>query len=103
MNAVNCSLTSKDVCDALNRESCDLIPNTCGPCVGNYIGIIGDANSYCFGENESPSGIHGYCIEDKDCFVCTLYALILLAHHNFEIVSDCISSARLLWTWVLLI
>ena len=46
LNSPNCSLAPS--CSALHRTPCSTVDHTCGACLEQYIGDIGDANSLCF-------------------------------------------------------
>ena len=52
VNAIDCSGAPN--CTALHRVRCLTTPNTCGSCLPNYNGVIGDYNLAC-----SPSGSSG--------------------------------------------
>jgi hypothetical protein len=81
INAQNCS--SAPNCTALNRQPCLSLPNTCGSCFSDYIGVVGDSNTLCSSTVKNVlGGIGEMCEEDGDCIyqqctnsVCTAPSL----------------------------
>lgn len=45
LNVVDCTVPTP--CSSLNRAACSTTPNTCGPCLSDYLGAYGPANSFC--------------------------------------------------------
>ena len=62
LNKVNCTLAVD--CNSLHRENCAFTAQTCGPCKTGYLGIIGDANSYC---TEVPKSTGSSCNSSREC------------------------------------
>lgn len=56
LNTVNCSTVPSEYCAALNRQGCYRTAQTCGSCLSDeYVGVTGDANSYCYTLSEYAS------------------------------------------------
>jgi len=54
-------------CAQLNREKCTMVTNTCGPCLGDYVGIPGHHNSKC----SLPASVRRVgtaCQDNSQCF-----------------------------------
>ena len=54
LNGADCSMAM--TCGAFNRHDCMYTPNTCGPCLNGFIGIVGDANTFCRPSDETSNG-----------------------------------------------
>jgi len=67
INVENCSSTSLDYCNSLNRYPCKKIANTCGSCKSSFIGENGDKNSLCISESTLKKPADGA----PDGFVCS--------------------------------
>ena len=62
---INCS--GAPDCESLNREGCSDVENTCGHCfVGNFLGVDGYANTFCYNNTISEEGVE-HCFEDSSC------------------------------------
>lgn len=65
LNIVNC--TAAPNCALLHRSGCLKKPNTCGPCLNGFTGVVGDSNKKCF-NSSSTDGKNGYpCTSNDDC------------------------------------
>jgi hypothetical protein len=68
VNKVNCSLANPDFCAGLNRGACSATPQTCGRCLEDYTGVLGDANSLCVSVRRMLLGaVDDSCTVDDDC------------------------------------
>jgi hypothetical protein len=68
VNKVNCSNASPDFCTQLNREACSVTPQTCGRCLEDYSGVLGDANTICASVRRMLLGaVDDSCTVDDDC------------------------------------
>jgi hypothetical protein len=75
LNRVNCSQSPN--CTALNRHTCGVVPNTCGPCMSSdrdgesYVGIDGYSNEVCLPLSAllatSSSSLDGSCDSSAEC------------------------------------
>lgn len=73
LTAVSC--TVKTSCSALHRYECQAVPNVCGPCLPDYVGYDGNANSACLQQSVALArqAVGESCIRNSDCLtsVCS--------------------------------
>ena len=74
MNFINCSTTSVDYCNQLNRHPCSNTQQTCGPCFDDFVGSEGDSNTQCMvfqlptvTNDDAPIDTFKRCEWDGDC------------------------------------
>eukprot|EP01032_Pedospumella_encystans_P015560 gene15560-17788_t len=70
VNRVNCSLVPVAYCESLNRQACELTPQTCSSCLPGFAGRSGNANSLCFNStaNATVARLNEPCLSDSQCF-----------------------------------
>ncbi|KAJ1402954.1 REJ domain-containing protein [Ochromonadaceae sp. CCMP2298] len=64
VNSVDC--TVPQACGSVNRELCSATPNTCGPCLGGYLGPTGDSNVAC-SDAAVMQGVGAKCTSNAVC------------------------------------
>ena len=67
LNIVNCTLVSNSVCANLTRAPCLKTPQTCGRCLHNSTGIVGDSNTPCYNNSDMIRGLGEHCTFDSHC------------------------------------
>ena len=65
VDAKNC--TAAPNCTVLNRYGCLEMANTCGFCMHNYDGIIGNSNTRCIRKSLPVGAVGSICKYDDDC------------------------------------
>jgi hypothetical protein len=71
----DCLSAPSSSCRELNRNVCGRIANTCGECLGGYIGVAGDSNTICLSPTEFAVALNhptsNSCLSsnnDRNCY-----------------------------------
>lgn len=90
MNRVDCS--GAPICAKLNRTACDKTSQTCGPCLPNFIGDLGDANTACLDPISFAAHVRASSLMSKDCAVpsCSGHGKCVFVNSDTgNIISNC--------------
>jgi hypothetical protein len=69
LNSANCSGVSS-ICQALNRESCQVVSNTCGQCLEGFVVSAGAANTMCLTVSEAEQALRASAnLQNANCSI----------------------------------